>query len=534
MAKGSDPTRIAVIRISPPNRASLVLSRAREHALPLALLAALALVVYAPWSAPPLDALDLSEALPFYRSQSGFFARTAALTNHYAVNWGRLNPVLIAWYAGQWSLFGASPLGWQIVAFCLMLANTFGVYALLRRLGFVLPAAAGGATVVVLGTAAADPWFRGWYYGEPLVLALVVLASYLAAGAATSTRPLRRAIGIALCLAAATYTKEVAVACIPFVAAIAVTFSPTTGWHVRLPRRAEWRAAAAAAALLAVASVPLLLVRVAAPAESYGAKYSLSAIQPGVATLLTGSMFLPFFNPEGAPLVRPAEAAVIVVLITGVGLALRRDRRLWIPLACALLLSVCGAIIYLPWYYFRPDYALPYVLGPAVFVAISVLGVSRVGWKLAYLAGVVALVVGLGTARTVASRRARTLAMRAAAGELRARVARAVARGSHRVLYAIDADERQAWLAIRERRVAEATVAPRVLATAQLACADAVDSLQNGDHTSLVVTLPDNCRDTRWPRVPDEGVTARFQYISLRKGRVVEDSILVRIWLESR
>lgn len=515
---------------SKPNETHDAASWSAADAFAVCLLAALALAIYQPWATAPLDSIDLSEALPFYRGEDSFSGRLAALNRHYTAAWGRLTPVLLAWYSAQWTLFGESPIGWQIVAFLLMLANTFGTYTLLRRLDLDPIAAVAGASVMVVGTAAADPWSKGLYYGEPLVLALVLGAAHLAADYDVARWPVVRALAIAGCVATAVLSKEIAIACVPFVMGVALL--RTSGeWRVRLPRRRDWMLVAAVGAAVVASVVPILVVRAHAPSTSYGAKYSFGAIRLDVARQLGSSMFMPTFNPGGTPFVRPADIVLLALIMGGILLAARARRSPLLGVSCALLAVLGGAAIYLPWYYFRADYALPFALGPALLVAIAATGYATLPQRRhRVLVAAVGGALMVLAARSNASSAARSRALRVAEGALREVVVAAARSGFASAVYAVDRQNQQEWLAARQRRVAEGMAFPALLRTTQLSCVEAADSVRSESGRHVVVTLPGNCLMTPWPRAPDARIVAPYRYFSIRKVTVFRDSVLASVW----
>ncbi len=76
----------------------------------------------------------------------------------------------------------------------------------------------------------------------------------------------------------------------------------------------------------------------------------------------------------------PANLFLVVTSLGGLGVALSRPEARRHALLVATLgvgLPAIGALCYLPWPYFNPFYALPFLVGPALLLATAVTAVER-------------------------------------------------------------------------------------------------------------------------------------------------------------
>jgi hypothetical protein len=118
-----------------------------------------------------------------------------------------------------------------------------------------------------------------------------------------------------------------------------------------------------------------------APAGAYAAAYGTAAVgafDVVVPYLRTVFPFAPI-APVLAPAIVLADAAWIGLLLTGSYLAARGARSTSAaPLvAIGLGLPALGAIAYLPWPDYHLFYAFPFLIGPAILVALSLSAIER-------------------------------------------------------------------------------------------------------------------------------------------------------------
>lgn len=349
--------------------------------------------VYIPWTNAPFDILDFSEFLPFLHQHDSLWGRFEAFVAYYASR-GRLNLLSYLFITGKWSLFGDSVVGWQVVRFGEMCIIVLAVYLFLRRLDLDRWGSAFGASLFVVAQTASPAWIR-LTMGEPFGLLAILGASLIAIRYQTTARWRSSATMIAALLTAALLAKEMLAALLPFVVLIACTSDGDGGWQrPRMRKRDVWLVSVVAGgALVVLVSVAFVALRGSAGAfvSDYG----------------TGSLSLDRFIhrftvillPVGglsAPRVSAAQlsASLVYCVIVATGLWLSRTdpmlKRRWLPLIVgALILPAVGALVYLPWPYFLNFYGLPFLVGPALLLAIATTSIARVRppWRWAAYAG---------------------------------------------------------------------------------------------------------------------------------------------------
>jgi hypothetical protein len=77
---------------------------------------------------------------------------------------------------------------------------------------------------------------------------------------------------------------------------------------------------------------------------------------------------------------QPPNLLLAVTCLSGLAVAFRsRERRqhVWWMTAVAVGLPAVGVLLYLPWPFFLPFYALPFLVGPALLLAMSVTAVEQ-------------------------------------------------------------------------------------------------------------------------------------------------------------
>ena len=357
----------------------------------------IAALVYVPWTNAPFDILDFSEFLPFLHQHDSLWGRFEAFVAYYASR-GRLNLLSYLFITGKWSLFGDSAVGWQFARFGEMCIIVLAVYLFLRRLDLDRWGSAFGASLFVVAQTASPAWIR-LTMGEPLGLLAILGASLIAIRYQNTSRWRASAAMIAALLTAALLAKEMLAALVPFVLLIACTSDGDGGWRrPSMRRRDVWLVAVVAGgALVVLTSVAVVALRASTGAfvSDYGVGslsfdrfiYSFTAILLPVSGL---------FAPRFSAVQLSASLVYCVIVATGVWLS-RSDpllKRRWSPLVVgALMLPAVGALVYLPWPYFQNFYGLPFLLGPALLLAIATTAIARVrpSWRWAAYAGCLAI-----------------------------------------------------------------------------------------------------------------------------------------------
>jgi hypothetical protein len=357
----------------------------------------IAAFVYVPWTKAPFDILDFSEFLPFLHNHDSLWGRFEAFVAYYSSR-GRFNLLSYLFINLKWSLFGDSAAGWQLARFAEMWVIVVAVFLLLRRFGLDRWGSAFGASLFIVAQTASPAWIR-LTMGEPFGFLAVLGALLIAVGYQNTSRWRTSGAMIAALLTAALLAKEMLAALIPFVLLVACTSDGDGGWQrLRMRKRDAWLAAVVGGgSLVVLVSVAVVALRASAGAfvSDYGA--GLLSVDHfihsfGVILLPVSGLFAPRFS--GAQL--SASLVYCIIVATGVWLS-RTDpmlKRRWSPLLIgALALPAVGALIYLPWPYFQDFYGLPFLLGPAVLLAIAVTSIARVrpAWRWAAYAGCLAI-----------------------------------------------------------------------------------------------------------------------------------------------
>lgn len=375
----------------------------RSHRIPIALLLVCAVgvaaagMIYQPWAATPFDIIDFSEFLPFLYQHDSIRERFAAFASYF-VSQGRfdlLSYLLIIW---KWSFFGDSVVGWQIARFMEMCIIVFAVYLFLRRLDLEQWGAVFGASLFVVAQTASPAWIR-LTMGEPFGLLAILGASFIAMRYQDTPRWRMSAVAIAVLLALSLLAKEMLVAFVPFVLLLAYTSDGDGGWRpFRMRRRNVWLAVAVAIGSLAVL-VPVAVVALRASAGAYVADYGAGSLSIDHLLYSFTVILLPVSGLRApSPSLERLSANLIYFLIVATGLWLSRSdpalRRRWSPLGIgALVLAAVGALIYLPWPYFQSFYGLPFLVGPALLLAVAVTSIAKVrpSWRWVAYAGCLAM-----------------------------------------------------------------------------------------------------------------------------------------------
>jgi hypothetical protein len=356
-----------------------------------------ALFLFRPWVDVPFEFFDFGDFLPVLRAGDDFGSRHELLTEFYARH-GRYLPLTLIYTNAKWTALGWNVVAWQLLNFALMSLNTALAYAFLRRAGASRLGAVVGCSGFLLFCAATSVWQRV-HTSQAQGLLFVLGAAMLAPGLRERTRWVLRAALIALMVALAVLVKETFVAVAPFLWLVAACHS-RDGWH----RPALDRATRGLGAFLIMAvigtAVPILWVKLHAPADGYANMYDVGSIDARAIALKLRTFLLPMGDS-----VRRWLADVVFAAIVSVGFIARQratDARgeLWLVVT-ALSLSLAGAAVHLPWGGHGPHYASSYMLGPAMLLAFAVSGARprRVAARVGLFGALAALAV-YGSLRT--------------------------------------------------------------------------------------------------------------------------------------
>jgi hypothetical protein len=340
-----------------------------------------AAVVYQPWINTPFDILDFSDFLATLRQNDSFTSRVTALTRQYAAQ-GRFNLLNYTFLAWKWSLFGWNEAAWQVARSAQMLLIVSVSYVLLRRLGAGRWGAVAGAALFIVAQTASPAWIR-LPMGEPLGLMAVLGAALIATTYQGTAKWKAAGAGIAILLTATILTKELLIVLVPFVLLLAC--ARRTGGEFLLPlftRRNVWLVSITTGGVFAV-GIPVAVIALRAPPAAYSSDYGGGTLSLGHFLYSFLSIMLPvrgLFSGEASLSSQLGNLLFLGIVLAGWLLA-REDaevRHLWMPLGMAAVsLAAAAAVIYLPLPYFQDYYGLPFVLAPAVLLALAITAIER-------------------------------------------------------------------------------------------------------------------------------------------------------------
>lgn len=367
---------------------------------------ALAFAIYTPWVGRPFSVLDFSEFLPILRREHNVLTQFFALVDYYLNEHGRLNVVSYAALALKWTLLGDSPMLWHWLRFVQMGVLVGGVYLLARRLGASWMGAAAGASLLVCARTAQEAWVRVTM-GEPLGLGFMLGAALVVTDPRWVTRsPGGAAAATGALVAAAILAKEMLVAWVPALLLLGACYQEggVLGPPQWTPRLRRLVTAVGVATLLSCIAV--LLAASARSAEGFTASYRMEGVSLHRLVANWNQMVMPE-NTSGRSswwLQRP-NILFAVTCLSGLAVAFSRlegRRHAWLVTGVGVALSAAGALVYLPWPYFSPFYAVPFLVGPSLLLATAVTAVERhvprVRWAAYAGAASVALLVAMASA----------------------------------------------------------------------------------------------------------------------------------------
>jgi hypothetical protein len=340
---------------------------------------ATAALLYRSFLPKPFDIMDFPEFLPILQGPGSILERLGGIFSYYGTQ-GRFKPVDFSLLALKWSIFGASPLGWQIASFAQMSVFGFLMFAVVRRLGATVLSAALASSLALCSLAAAHGWIRlsvSEEIGASLLFGAMLLASRLNA----SARPRTVMLGVCACVTVMLLLKEMLVASVPAVVLAALIFDDEGRPAApRVSRRAITLTIALGLTCVLVL-LPVLIVLLNAQPGTYARNFGSGGASIGKLLAHYAVMLVPFV-PAGPTMNVPvllADISFAALLFVGWKLlyARRPERRYTTTLlAFGVLVPMLGALAYLPWPKFDLFYGIPYLLGPAVLVAFAISGVQ--------------------------------------------------------------------------------------------------------------------------------------------------------------
>jgi hypothetical protein len=362
---------------------------------------ALALALYAPWCARPFDMWDFPEFLPLLLRHRNVLAQFTSIVEYYSHE-GRFSVLPYAFLALKWNAFGWHSALWQGTRFVQMVLIVIGAYWIIRNFVRNRAAAALAAGLFICAATAATAWIR-LTMGEPLVLMFLLGAIALACRFQGSAHPMSVAVGIALLMVGILLSKEmIAVATVPFIVLLAWSrASDGTIERIRL----SWRNGALLGICVVVllpASVAIATVALRASSQAYISSYGSSPLTLETFLVRFTAFIIPAWpGRQPVALTAPINVCFLSLLAIGWSVALgRREQRgsTLRLLGLLLLLPALGALVYLPLPTFGDFYGLPFLITPAILLAVAldaIAGRFPAARRLAYVAAVLVI---LGTA----------------------------------------------------------------------------------------------------------------------------------------
>lgn len=354
-----------------------------SRSLAVCLLVGLVLV-YRPWANPHFDILDFSEFLPLLRDSRSFLENLVDLTRYYASH-GRWATATWSFIAGSWSLFGDWAPGWMLVRVALLLAGVCLGFAFFRCLGFSRRTAAVSMSLYLFSTPAAAATVR--MTGEIFAFPALFLSGILAARYQLSDSWRWLAIAIAGLTTYITLAKELILPMGLGMVLLALVWHAPGGLANTLGSRRNRFLVSVTGLVLAPAVARIVWVATHVGPEGYVSAYGSGGLTLDRILFFSIRMFLPVHPLGGSEALFFWSGCLFIALVVG-GLVSGRRRvsdgrfRLrWIGLS--LLIPLIGCAVYLPWPRMESFYALPYVLGPILLLALSSQAMDEVGSPLA-------------------------------------------------------------------------------------------------------------------------------------------------------
>ena len=348
---------------------------ALQSAALILIAAVIAFVVYRPDTFAPFEIIDFSETLPLLKGGSSFVDRTERLIQYY-LGHGRAAVLLSAGLAAKWTMFGDWTPGWQLARYAVGLATVIAAWRVLRVFGASRTGASAGAGLLIVAEAAAPGWLRP-AVNEPFGMLLMLVAILVATAYQSSKRPalLASVIGVLVMLMLLTKETLIAVTWVPVLIAICRDSSGL----LTLPlasRRNLLLVAIVVLSVLAAGSV-IAWAMTQSTQAAYSRQFDIGNASLSNAIFGLIPTIIPFI-PVPSPGAYVSLAAVVlwlVVLMAGwrsvpKAPAERRHARMLLMLGLAL--PILRMLVYLPWPLQYPYYSIPYLLGPAILLAMAV------------------------------------------------------------------------------------------------------------------------------------------------------------------
>ena len=355
----------------------------------LAVLIALAALIYRPWSARALPILDFSEFLPQLRAHDTIVDQFGAIARYMRTQ-GRFCPLLYAYIVSAWNAFGMWAPGWHWSYFLLNSAVIVTGRRLFLRIGAGRAAAIAALAVWAVMPPVAAAWLRPT--GEPIGLLLIIAALMVAHNYCDADDWKSRALTIAALCIGIIAAKEMLVIVLPVIWLMTRLRHDDKGWSWARWSRRDAVAAAEAAVASILALAPVALVAMSASPDSYARRYGSvkftvdNLISRAKTVVLPSGAGLPkisaWMNDPGWQSWLAFPNIVWIALLVGSVLVLTARRRRgaaggmrW-PMLVAFTWAAAGAIAYVPWPSQATFYMLPFAFGVAFGAALLLTSMS--------------------------------------------------------------------------------------------------------------------------------------------------------------
>jgi hypothetical protein len=483
----------------------------------VALLVLLTLLIYEPWVDRGFDIADFSEFQPILEAHETVLGRYSALVDYYATH-GRWNALSYAFLSLKWSLLGPNPVAWQWLRFFQMTLILVMLLGILSALRLRAAAALSATAIFALSGAAVNSYIR-LTLGEPLAVSCFLLAILLSISYQRSSGWRLSAPAIALLLGGIVAAKEVLVLLVPFVLLIALAWGGE-GWTKPVRSRRNAHLLIWSFGSIGVSSVFVVLALLRQDPDAFVSEYG--AAPGGIVQLaaLAAYMAMPVHRAIPSPffmMLYPGNLILLVLLLATAVLWWRgRGRSDWVTVAASIGMPIIGAIVYSPWPSIGEFYALPFVLGTAMLVAISlhyaVVSDRRIGWAASSLAIVAIAYCAVAADASAKARFAQRVIHNRAVG--------LIATASYADTVVVETRNGSGvWrdlTATLERAAHNRSTAPIPPVVAK-ACADSTD---NGTASSLILIFPPDCSG----HTPSQTVASRFRLLNWASLRWMTDS----------
>jgi hypothetical protein len=255
------------------------------------------------------------------------------------------------------------------------------LYRLLRRLGASTLGAIAGSSIFLVAPAAT----RGWVQltmAEPLgtLLLLALCLTIIPPGPSRKNR--WRWPAAALLVAGIILSKEMLAATLSLPLGLALITDQEGRLRGPALRRHAKQTLALFVGVGVVCGGALAVVMLAVPRDGYYLTYGQSLRPVTDTALIWLATFSPVDPVRGLP--RPALTAALALLallvVTGCCLMLRTTRPnsscRWL-IALAVAFPLIGALAYAPWPAYLAFYAIPYLIGASILIALAMTGLQR-------------------------------------------------------------------------------------------------------------------------------------------------------------